>query len=136
LTAFHRGLLLVALFCIVAGVSWRGYKSVGFIAQAVLTLSLGMLAKTVVASDTHPYYWIVIALCTLYWLPWPGHPQRFGIINFAVGFVALTALTHIVFFGEDRYHIVTTPLLILCAAAAFGPPKSHGSHASLARRCG
>ena len=135
LTAFHRGLLVVALFCVVAGVSWRRYKSAGFVAQAALTLGLGLLAKTVIASDEHPYYWIVVALCTLYWLPFPGHPQRFGIVNFAVGFVALTALTHIVFFGEDRYHIVATPLLCLCAAAAFGPQKSSGSCASRASHC-
>jgi len=90
------------------------------------------LAKTVIASDAHPYYWLVVALCTLYWLPFPGHPQRFGIINFAVGFVALTALTHIAFFGEDRYHVVATPLLCLCAAAAFGPQARRQGSAKVA----
>jgi hypothetical protein len=121
LSAFHRGLLVCALFSVVAGMGWHRYKRLGFFVQTTLALGLALLALTVIRSDEHPYYWIVVALSTLYWLPLPGHPRRFGIVNFAVGFVVLTALTHIAFFGEDRYHIVASPLLCLCAAAAFGP---------------
>jgi uncharacterized protein GlcG (DUF336 family) len=121
LSTFHRGLLVCALFCVVAGAHWRHYKRLGFFVQTILTLGLVALAVCVIGSDTPPYYWLVVALCLFYWLPLPGHPRRWGIVNFAVGFVALTALTHIAFFGEDRYHIVASPLLCLCAAAAFGP---------------
>jgi hypothetical protein len=35
-----------------------------------------------------------------------------------IGLVATTALTHAVFFGDDRYHIVISPALCLLAAAA------------------
>jgi hypothetical protein len=31
-----------------------------------------------------------------------------------------TLVTHAVFFGEDRYHIVVVPMLCLLAAHAFG----------------
>ena len=121
LSACHRVLMVLALFCVAAGVSWQRRKSPAFVTQALLIAGLVALCMAVIADDQHPYFWIISALCTLYWLPLPGHPRRFGIIVFSVGFVALTALTHIAFFGEDRYHLVATPLLCLCAAAAFGP---------------
>lgn len=133
LSAFHRGLLVFALFCVVAGVSWRRRRSLGFAVQAALASGLVLLSTLVVNNDQHPYYWLVIALCSIYWLPLPGHPRRFGIVQFSVGFVALTALTHIAFFGEDRYHMVATPLLCLCAAAAFGP-EAHKVPPRAARR--
>jgi hypothetical protein len=33
----------------------------------------------------------------------------------------LTAITHVIFFGEDRYHLAVSPLLCLLAAAALRP---------------
>jgi hypothetical protein len=126
LSAFHRALLVSALFCVVARVRWERYRSFGFMVQAMLGLGLAILSAVVIRHDEHPFYWLVVALCSIYWLPLPGHPRRFGIIEFAVGFIALTALTHIAFFGEDRYHMVATPLLCLCAAAAFGPEARKG----------
>ena len=41
--------------------------------------------------------------------------------------LATTLVTHAVFFGEDRYHMVVTPVLALLAAAALrgsGTPRS------------
>jgi hypothetical protein len=35
-----------------------------------------------------------------------------------------TVVTHAVFFGEDRYHVVVTPVLALLAAGAFRPTKN------------
>ncbi len=127
LSAFHRALLVTARCGVVAAVRWRNRRSLGFVVQAALTLGLAALSSVVIQHDDHPYHWIVVALCSIYWLPLPGHPQRLGIVKFAVGFVALTALTHIAFFGEDRYHIVATPLLCLCAAAAFWPAARNGT---------
>jgi hypothetical protein len=42
----------------------------------------------------------------------------------AVSLLATTALAHAVFFGEDRYHVVATPVLCLLAAAAFRPART------------
>ncbi len=39
-------------------------------------------------------------------------------VSHVVYFVGLTALTHVLFFGDDRYHLVVSPLLCLLAAAA------------------
>lgn len=121
LSASHRALIVAVLFCVTAAVSWRRYKSLAFGVQALLTAALLSAVAAVVTSDEHPYYWLVIATCTLFWLPLPGRPRHPGALVFSVGFIALTALTHVVFFGDDRYHMVVTPLLCLCAAAAFGP---------------
>jgi hypothetical protein len=35
------------------------------------------------------------------------------------GLLGVTTLTHAVFFGEDRYHLVVSPVLCILAAAAF-----------------
>ena len=124
LSASHRALVVFALFCVVAGVGWRRYKSLAFMVQSLLFAVLVFISKSVIDNDEHPYYWLIIIICTVFWLPLPGRPRHARALVFAVGFIALTALTHIAFFGDDRYHMVITPLLCLCAAAALGPEKS------------
>jgi hypothetical protein len=37
--------------------------------------------------------------------------------------VLITAFTHVVFFGEDRYHLFLSPLLCVVAAAALREPE-------------
>ena len=39
-------------------------------------------------------------------------------MRLCVVLLATTALTHAVFFGEDRYHLVVTPVLAILAAGA------------------
>ncbi len=121
LSASHRALVVLALFCVAAGVSWRRYKSIAFVVQALLIASLAYACTWVIDNDEHPYFLLIIALCTLFWLPLPGRPKRSGLLIFSVAFIAVTAITHVVFFGDDRYHMVVTPFLCLCAAAALGP---------------
>jgi hypothetical protein len=36
----------------------------------------------------------------------------------AMAAVLVTAVTHVIFFGEDRYHLFLSPLLCILAAAA------------------
>ena len=48
----------------------------------------------------------------------PGAPANGRALGYAAFAVATVALTHAVFFGEDRYHVVATPALCLLAAAA------------------
>jgi hypothetical protein len=40
-----------------------------------------------------------------------------------VALLATTAITHAVFFGEDRYHVVVTPVFAMLAAAALRPAQ-------------
>jgi hypothetical protein len=41
-----------------------------------------------------------------------------GVLGYLAFAVATVCLTHAVFFGEDRYHIVTTPVICILAACA------------------
>ncbi|KYF64069.1 hypothetical protein BE04_22975, partial [Sorangium cellulosum] len=41
-----------------------------------------------------------------------------GVVGYLAFAVASVALTHAVFFGEDRYHMVVTPALCILAACA------------------
>ena len=124
LSASHRALIVLALFCVAAGVSWRRYKSIAFVVQALLIAGLACASKWVIDNDQHPYFLLIIAVCSLFWLPLPGRPKHSAALIFSVAFIAVTALTHIVFFGDDRYHMVVSPFLCLCAAAALGPMVS------------
>ena len=123
LSAAHRALVVMALFCVAAGISIRRRKTIGFVTQTALVVALVLGCRSVIESNEHPYFWLILALCTVFWLPLPGRPERSRVLVFSVIFIALTALTHIAFFGEDRYHLVVTPLLCLCAAAALGSEK-------------
>jgi hypothetical protein len=44
----------------------------------------------------------------------------------SVSLLATTNVTHAVFFGEDRYHVVVTPILAILAAGALRSPGRHG----------
>lgn len=90
----------------------QGALLVAGLAVAYLGLSAGT-----------PIVWpIVVAGCVLPLLPLPGRPAAEPVLLFAVVLVATTALTHAVFFGEDRYHVVASPALCLLAAACARPP--------------
>jgi hypothetical protein len=81
--------------------------------------ALGALA---VMADTPHFYPLVLVAVVLPWLALPAHPSRPSALALCVGLVATTLVTHAVFFGEDRYHIVVTPTLCILAAAALRKP--------------
>jgi hypothetical protein len=65
---------------------------------------------------------LALSLPLLAWLPRPGRPPRRGVLEFSAYFVGSVALTHAVFFGEDRYHVVASPFLLLLVAHALRRP--------------
>jgi hypothetical protein len=135
LTVTHRWLIATAALAVVSiVVGRRFYRSVAFYVQLVLLLGLGSLVTLVFAHDEHPFYWLILVLLGLSILPLPGRPRLSGAIGFSVGFVGLTALTHVFFFGDDRYHLVVSPLLCILAAAALRltPVKERGQRLDLA----
>ena len=70
------------------------------------------------SSDQHPFFWLPLLVPLVGALPLPGRPSQGPAGWFLLGLVAATSLTHAVFFGDDRYHLVVTPALCLLAAAA------------------
>lgn len=121
LTDVHRCLLAMALLSVVGRVGWKRWRSRAFLSQAGLLAAIAVLTYSVANSDRHPFYLLVLALIGLFLLVLPGSPSSHGILRFSVGFIAATAATHAIFFGDDRYHIVVSGFFCLQAAAALRP---------------
>jgi 4-amino-4-deoxy-L-arabinose transferase-like glycosyltransferase len=118
LTAFHRGLLLLAVLSVVAlprFAAWQRPEVSSQWALGLLTVGLGAYA---LLSDAHPFYLLAILAPLAAALPIPGRPTQGPAGAYLLALVAATALTHVVFFGEDRYHLVVSPMLCILAAAA------------------
>lgn len=92
------------------------------IAQGGLLAGLALLAYVGLAREPASVWPVLLAGTALVGLPLPGRPGAPPAVALAAALVVTTALTHAVFFGEDRYHVVATPALALLAAAALRPP--------------
>jgi hypothetical protein len=67
-----------------------------------------------------PKFWpLAVAAAVLPWIPFPSAPAWPWALRLPAALLATTLVTHVVFFGEDRYHVVVTPVLALFAAGAF-----------------
>ncbi|MBW2523734.1 MAG: hypothetical protein JRI23_06140, partial [Deltaproteobacteria bacterium] len=80
--------------------------------------AVGALGLVAVEDPTHPAWPLAVAIPTLAALRLPGAPRLGGPLAYACWTIATVCLTHALFFGEDRYHLVVTPLLCLLAACA------------------
>ena len=111
----HRVLLVCAAF---GGIAFAPRRRL----QVVLlgALSLGVFAA--VSAKEPTFYPFAIVAFTLPFLPLPGRPELHAGLAMAAGLLGTTALAHVLFFGEDRYHVVATPAMILLACAAFRRP--------------
>jgi hypothetical protein len=129
LTWFHRLLLGAAALASVALVARRPNTAPGanfvervggraWVAQAVALAFLSALFARGVLSDEHPFFWLALAAPVLAVLPLPGRPTQGATGRYLFGMLFATSLTHVLFFGDDRYHIVVSPVLCLLGAAA------------------
>ena len=133
LTSVHRILIMASPLAFVALIlpRRRGRPvQVGLLAAIALASYLG------VAADTPTFWPIVLGACLLAWLPLPGRPAIPAALLLPVALIATTAVTHAVFFGDDRYHLVVTPALCLLAAAALRAPNTRGADTRGARAAG
>jgi 4-amino-4-deoxy-L-arabinose transferase-like glycosyltransferase len=127
LTVVHRLLLLAATFAFVAiAVPGRRDRRLA-IPQTALLASVALFVIVSLSAEPPAFYAVAILGCFVPFLPIPGRPAAPPALLMAVGLVATTALTHAVFFGEDRYHVVATPALCLLAAAAFRAPATRAA---------
>lgn len=120
LTIVHCALLALAALGLVArplGPMPRRAR----VTQIAALLTVASLVAFGITSDTHPFWPLVIAIVLLGALPLPGAPPRGPVASYLVFAVATVAITHAIFFGEDRYHIAITPVLCLLAALALRP---------------
>jgi 4-amino-4-deoxy-L-arabinose transferase-like glycosyltransferase len=90
------------------------------LAAAVQGVVLALVAGLVLVACTQPpAFWpLVLVASVVPWLPLPGRAAWPAGLKLPVALLGTTVLTHAVFFGEDRYHIVVVPVLALLVAAA------------------
>jgi hypothetical protein len=117
LSGAHRALLSAAAFSIVPAPPWPRERALRSIALGVVTVAVSALAWF---SDSAPFY-LVALICSLFWsLSGP-------VLRWAQLSLLGTLVTHAVFFGEDRYHVVVTPMLCILAAGAL---RTHAENTS------
>ena len=127
LTLFHRLLLVVAALGTVSLITRLEPRPADAVTQLVLFIAIALFAAFAAAKDTHPFY-VLPALAPLFaLLPLPGAPRRTRVEYVLLGLVVATSFTHILFFGEDRYHLVITPVLCILAASALRTPRESAS---------
>ena len=118
-TYAHRILMCAAALGVVAFVRRR--KSARVIAQG--SAILGAVALWIYAFTPDPAFWpLAVFVAIVPWLPIPGAPRFAPALKMGLVLFGTTLVTHAIFFGEDRYHMVLTPVLCLLAAGALRPP--------------
>ena len=122
LSVSHRILLAVAALGVVALPAHR--RSRGRVLQMGLLVLTLLLAFRSVTNDLHQAWPLAVLLPVVAFLPLPGRPRNGGVIGYLAFAVGSVVLTHAVFFGEDRYHMVLTPALAILAACALRRPVS------------
>jgi hypothetical protein len=117
LTAGHLALLAAAALSIVAVPLGRLKRDEQYWQIGLLVLLTGLIFYGI-ADGQHPFHWLIVVAPVLAFVPIPGRPYLGALGRVGMGVVLVTALTHVIFFGEDRYHLFLSPLLCVLAAGA------------------
>jgi 4-amino-4-deoxy-L-arabinose transferase-like glycosyltransferase len=123
LTFFHRLLLVAAALGAVSALHWVKPPPWDDAVQIGLGVAIMMFATFAAAREEHPFYWLPSLLPLVALLPLPGRPVLGPAGRYLLGLLFATTFTHCLFFGEDRYHLVVTPVLCLFAAGALRPRR-------------
>jgi hypothetical protein len=98
----------------------------GAVAQGALLVAAGALAALAFNAESPVFWPLAVFAAVVPWLPLRGRPELRPAMVLALFFLVTVIVTHAVFFGEDRYHVVVTPVLAMLAAASARPPESRG----------
>lgn len=124
LTLFHRLLMIGAALSVVAMAGYRPRAGKAYLAQTLLLLTIAGISAYGFADDDHPFYLLALIPPLVALVRLPGRPAQGPAGACLLGWLLLTSLTHAVFFGDDRYHLVVTPALCILAAAALRAPAT------------
>jgi hypothetical protein len=115
-TLVHRLLLAAAAL---GGIAFPLSRSGRGAAAQGAALAVVFALVAIAFSSPTPAFWpLAVFAAVLPWAPLPGRPSAPPALLLGLALLATTIVTHAVFFGEDRYHVVVTPVLALLAAAA------------------
>lgn len=115
----HRFLLVIAALAAVP-LPRLSRERKNLLAWAALLLVV-CLALLGLLSDTHPFWPLALAAALLPALRLPATAEQGrpgGVIAYLAFLLGSVAAVSIVFFGEDRYHMVASPAICLLAACA------------------
>ena len=136
MTALHHVLMLAAAFGLVGRFSRRRWREQwGPIAWLS---AIALFAAYALSLPERPLFWVGVLLPLIGLIRLPGAPPLDRGLSYLLGLLAITSLTHMIFFGDDRYHLAVSPVFCILAAAAFRSPRaaparqSAGNRASLA----
>ncbi len=90
-------------------------------------LGLGLVTSLVAHaafSPLHPLWPLALAIVVLAPFAYRDLKSTGGVLHYAAYAIGTVCLVHAVFFGEDRYHMVVSPLLCLLAASAWRAPNT------------
>jgi 4-amino-4-deoxy-L-arabinose transferase-like glycosyltransferase len=124
LTFFHRLLLVAAALGAVSALHWVKPPPWDDAVQIGLGVVIMMFATFAASREEQPFYWLAALLPVVALLPLPGRPKLGPAGRYLLGLLAATTFTHLLFFGEDRYHLIVTPVLCVFAAGALRPRGS------------
>ncbi len=110
----HRAVLSAAAFGLLRRPSLKRPASL------LPVMLLGLLVWFAAMTPTHPFWLVAVAIVVVAAVRWRSLVTTGGALFYGAFSLACLLLVHAVFFGEDRYHIVVTPLLCMLAACAFG----------------
>lgn len=117
LTFTHRALMSAAAFVVVAA-PWRR-RGAARLVQSGLLAALSVFVLSLWCHDDPAPFWLLAVLTPLLSMaPLPGAPKLGPLLRFLLFTYAALVVTHAVFFGEDRYHVFVTPMLMVMAASA------------------
>jgi hypothetical protein len=114
-SAFHRLLVCAAALGCVA---FRLRRGLGAAVQGALLALVGALVYYAASGASAVFWPLVLVTAIVPWLPLPGRAPWPPSLLLPIALLGTTVLTHAIFFGEDRYHVVVTPVLCILAAAA------------------
>jgi 4-amino-4-deoxy-L-arabinose transferase-like glycosyltransferase len=120
LSAYHWLLISLGTLSVVAWPPTLADRSARLI-QGTLLAGLTVLITYCWRNDFHPFYVLVTLLPILAILPLPGRPSAPRPLLSLLALLFITSVSHVVFFGEDRYHMVMSPVLCILAAACLRP---------------
>jgi 4-amino-4-deoxy-L-arabinose transferase-like glycosyltransferase len=98
--------------------------AIAAIAQGAMLVLAACLGALAFIGDSASFWPIAVFAAVAVWLRVPGSPRAEPVLLMAASLLATTIVTHAVFFGEDRYHVVVTPVLALLASAALRPAEA------------
>lgn len=109
-TWFHRGLLVLAALGGLA--SLRPSRVRAALSWATALFSAWVFGRFLFEKEAS-LAWLALLLSVV---PWVIQGEK-RVFRLGAAVIGTTALAHAVFFGEDRYHLVTVPVLALFASA-------------------